>query len=371
MINTPFGISSPASGASFKTPITLNPILQLDLSSLTGFGQPQTAIGSFTSTSPPILGVRPASGERNRLLHSNNFSNASWTYVNANCTPVPDGWKLADSNTGGTNAIIARQTYDAQPGTTTFSIEAKSDQLNQVAIRPFGYDTSDTSFFNLDNGTVAVQGASHQAAITALEDGWYRASVSFTASSDLVGLFYIYAASSSISSQPLDGTSSIFIRRAQAEQAAQPSVYQETRTLYEVYEEGTTSVRYLEFDSNSISSSLDVQSNSWTIISRWVSADNFTITSDQIEITYSNSTVSAQVAGANTVPVSFDSVAVVAHEGVVSFISGDSTVLTQTTTSAYSNSSSNLTLSGSGRISSLQVYPYKLKGREFATALSQ
>lgn len=324
-----------------------------------------TVLLSPVSDERPVLSQAPSTGVRNELLYSNTFTELStWTLTNATVEQSDSAYRLADANTGGSNTVIIRQIYTAASGTNTFSIEAKQDQLSQIALRAFGYDTSDTSFFDLADATVVLEGASHSASIEDLGDGWRRASIEFSTTSDLVGVLYVYVVENELSTVPLDGTSSVLIRRAQAE-AGTLSNYQETLNEYSVQEEGVRTLEYLYFDGiddRLSNATFDVGSSSWTVALAASQVSNLAVEFSNASTYLSSNTVSAETNSTLTAPQSHEGVVVVSQLDSLTLVSTESSGYTPTETGAYANTSANLVISGGAQVYSFDLYDAHLAG---------
>ena len=388
-INTPLsGTISPVSGlrgGSFN-PIILSPLTSLTFSALYSdlAGANAAAHGdtvaradstytllSAAQTERPVLGRAPSTGVRNRILYSNALTeSSSWSTTNATITEVADGFRLQDSGAGGTNTVIVRQIYTATSGTNTFSVEAKSDQLSQIALRAFGFDSSDTSFFDLSAVSVLSEGASHTALITALDDGWARASIEFNTVTDLTGVLYIYAAESGVVSIPQDGTSSVLVRRTQAE-AGSRSAYQDTTNEYSVTESGVRTLEYLFFDGVDdvlSNSTFDVGSDSWTLALGVKQSSNLSVAFASSNTYLGSTTASSQTNGTFLSPQAYDGPVHVSHVNTLTGILSEGAEYVNTETGAYANTSANLTISGGAQLYSLDFYSTRLSGPVLQTS---
>jgi hypothetical protein len=78
----------------------------------------------------------------------------------------------------------------------TFSCYAKADVTNVIALRSLNFDSSPTTYFELDgNGSVYSTGAI-EATIENVGNGWYRCTHVFNTASDLIGNVRFQAANS-------------------------------------------------------------------------------------------------------------------------------------------------------------------------------
>lgn len=374
------GLRSPISGYRQSVPPTTSiQLLSLDFSqaysdeaqqNVASYGDSIASIGDFVSSvqaSRPVLAREPVGGVRNAILYSNTFSDVSWLRTNSNVSTVADGWKLSDSGAGGTNTVIIRQIYTAQPGVNSFSVEAKQDQLDQIALRAFSFDSDSTSYFSLSAGTVLSEGASHSASISSVGDGWYRVGIEFVTSTDVSGLLYVYAASSLNPVVPLDGTSSILIRRAQGEAGASSS-YQETTNEYDVTEIGVESLEYLSFDGvdDEMSiSSFDTDSNSWTVAVGANSVSTLDLSFSNANTSLGSSSFSTTVNSVQSNALLYSTVAIATHRLSNTGLANSSSEYAFYTSGEYANASAEFNVSGGAKLYALEAYSGSLSGEAF------
>jgi len=172
----------------------------------------------------------------NMVTYSEQLDNSSWAKGNAtifsNATIAPDGTMTADKlveNTVTNTAHTIVQSYSFVSGTTyTVSYFVKAVERTKIMI---GFDTTvitnyEYSLFDLTAGTVTYQlGTNHTHSITPFGNGWYRCSVTATAT--------ITASAGSPSLQLYtttnvytgDGTSGVYIWGAQLEVSPSSSSY--------------------------------------------------------------------------------------------------------------------------------------------------
>lgn len=126
----------------------------------------------------------------NLQIRSEEFDNSAWIKsdisVTANDTLAPNGTNTADAivEGTGTGGKIIHDTYTTSAGVYTFSVHIKKEDKTYTAVQVSGSIT--TSMFNvdLDNGTgQVVAGSFDETNIETLANGWYRVSVTFTATS--------------------------------------------------------------------------------------------------------------------------------------------------------------------------------------------
>jgi hypothetical protein len=162
----------------------------------------------------------------NLLTYSAEIDNAAWTKaaltVTANATLSPDGTATADAlieNTATSAHGISRL-----PGlgiaTYTYSIFAKANGRTQFQIEQ---ESGGNARFTLSgNGTALALGA-NTASITALGNGWYRCSNTFTVTGGFGVYLNLY--NGSTINYTGDGTSGIFVWGAQLEAGAFATSY--------------------------------------------------------------------------------------------------------------------------------------------------
>jgi hypothetical protein len=132
----------------------------------------------------------------NLLTWSEMFSDVAWTKSNAtitaNTTTAPNGTLTADRLTAdGTNGFH-QAAHSASPisGVVyTWSIYAKKNTNNFVQLTPSGaiFGTNVWANFDLNNGTVGSIGSAATASIQSVGDGWYRCTVTGSATATATG----------------------------------------------------------------------------------------------------------------------------------------------------------------------------------------
>jgi len=160
----------------------------------------------------------------NLVLRSEEFDNAYWNKTNAtvsaNTSTSPDGTTTADklipSATPSVSKYI-RQIPSATNGLIYFlSVFAKAAEYDMLRIEDG--NNSQGAWFNLSSGTVGTVGGSTTANIEALDNGWYRCTISKLSVASSV--FFLIGGSNTQSLQVGDGTSGILIWGAQLEQGS-------------------------------------------------------------------------------------------------------------------------------------------------------
>lgn len=138
------------------------------------------------------LGLLIEESRTNLFTYSEQFANAAWTKTNATITAntiaAPDGTTTADTIDEGTaNALhrIQQATVTFVSGLSyTFSVFVKNGDRNfvQLFLSP-QFSTSDYANFDVSTGVLGTVGGAAVATITDAGNGWYRCSVTATATS--------------------------------------------------------------------------------------------------------------------------------------------------------------------------------------------
>lgn len=182
----------------------------------------------FAPDTPRITsaGLAVAAATTNLALYSNALDNAAWTKsgtgVTANAATAPDGTATADRMVptagGGTHSFAQSVTVSA--GRATFSVYAKADQVEWLAIQLVYTGDNPVSYFNVADaelGTVAT-GSAATSTIEVLAGGWRRLRISVNVPG---GGFAanVYACSGNAGgSYVANGTDGIYLWGAQIEQ---------------------------------------------------------------------------------------------------------------------------------------------------------
>lgn len=142
----------------------------------------------------------------NRILYSEDFSNANWAKtgvtVSANATVAPDGNTTADAlvEDGATSLHIAQQFFTFTTATAyTISLFIKPSLRTwvQVFLPTAAFGAAQGGYFNLSGaGSLGnVTGAPTSRTITAFPNGWYRITITATSTASAGGNIGIAAAS--------------------------------------------------------------------------------------------------------------------------------------------------------------------------------
>jgi hypothetical protein len=178
----------------------------------------------LNSTCPKLL-LEPS--RTNLVLQSSAFDDAAWSAnlnatVTANATTAPDGAITADKIVEDTNNS---QHFIGQTPTSVSGVAHTISVYAKAAERSFLFLFEDSAggrnaYFNLSNGTIGTVGGSATASITSVGNGWYRCSVTYTASGTLVRMRCAPATANGTASYTGNGTSGIFVWGAQIEVGA-------------------------------------------------------------------------------------------------------------------------------------------------------
>jgi hypothetical protein len=179
------------------------------------------------STKRPELRAR-----YNLLTYSEEFDNAAWSIQNisvtANSTTAPNGTTTADlliPNTTNTSfhSLFVSLTWQNVP--FTYSISAKAGGYQYLALPVLDGGAYRTSVFDLNAGTVTQTATGATTAISALGNGWYRCSITWT---PVAGAGFLYLAAVNTAAYTFgttsfagDGTSGIYIWGADLRPASQ------------------------------------------------------------------------------------------------------------------------------------------------------
>lgn len=196
-------------------------------------------------------GSTTAVAEQNLLLWSQAFDTAPWSgsgyTLTANVTTAPDGTTTAESFVPNTNSVanhqLAQNITVAANTTHTVSIYAKAFGYTKFAFRESVATGAYATFDLASSGSVISTGniaaiTNVSATITSVGSGWFRATVTFTATvASAYGMGFFALNNTYTSGDPYNagvatgnGTDGIYIWGAQAEQRSSVSAYTATTT---------------------------------------------------------------------------------------------------------------------------------------------
>lgn len=166
----------------------------------------------------------------NRFIRSEEFDNATWgkenITVSSNQAISPDGSQTADAIFETTTNSLHRF-YDGdynRSDENTISIFAKYNGSN-LALR-FSTSSSDTTYFDLENGTIESQG-SNDAKMIAYPNGWYRCIITDAPSGTTDPIFNLYQTSGSLTYTG-NASNGVYLWGAQAETGSYQTSYVKT-----------------------------------------------------------------------------------------------------------------------------------------------
>lgn len=194
---------------------------QLELGSTASTYIPTTS-AAVTVGTPRITdaGYLAEEARTNLLLRSQEFDNASWlkgdATIAADQTTAPDGTLTADklNETATTAFHYVLQTVTWTATSYTQTVFAKAAERSWVILGENSTAAARRTWFNLSNGTVGTTAAGHTATITAAGNGWYRCSITFTASAGSQWLTVNPASGDNVGSYAGTAGSGIYIWQA-------------------------------------------------------------------------------------------------------------------------------------------------------------
>ena len=300
--------------------LDLNPALPETLDVITatraGVATYTDADGLIATASADTVRVDQTQGAEltpTKFQHIENTDFSSWSHARtsdtANAAISPDGQNNAtyvEQNVGETSAGSIYRFDAAFTGVFTFSVYAKKKEKNFVVL----YDSNvGRTYFNLETGTVGTVASGNTANIEDAGNGWFRCSVTFTASSGTVKAFYVGDTDNSL---VVTGGGGIYIYGPQLEEGTTASSFVANTTGSPKFITGATfgprvPMILVEPSSvNLVTYSEDFSDSSWnkadvTVSAAPVAAPDGTMTASHVVSTGSNAHLNAlSIGGAST-----------------------------------------------------------------------
>ena len=194
------------------------------------------------STGTYYDGKTVAKAEENLLLYSQEFNNSGWLksagVVSANSTAAPDGTTTAETFTANSGTVSPY----IQPNFATAPLSANTQATHSIFVKKNTHDfvqvwvqnggVNSYANFDINAGTLGNAGSGvTNHAITSVGNGWYRCSMTFTATSLSQGAGVAIVGSTTatrLQTFSAAGTESIYIWGAQLEQRSSVTAYTAT-----------------------------------------------------------------------------------------------------------------------------------------------
>lgn len=207
----------------------------------------------------------------NLVTYSEQFDNATWTKTNATITTntivAPDGTLTGDlivEATGTSFKQLRQSSISVTSGTAyTGSVYVKPSGRTWFVIELGGTPLACSAYINLSTGAVGTQiGSPSSVTVTQLPNGWYRVTITKTATSTGTANIAFYPTTTdNVISYAGDGWSGVFIWGAQLEAGAFPT-------------------SYIKTEASSVTRSADAASMTGTNFSSWYNASEGTMYAD-------------------------------------------------------------------------------------------
>jgi hypothetical protein len=170
------------------------------------------------------------------VTFSEQFDNAAWaksnSSISANTSTAPNGTLTADRLTADGINGFHQAAHSASPVSGvvyTWSIYAKKNTNNFIQLTPSGaiFGANVWANFDVNNGTVGSIGSAATASIQSVGDGWYRCTVTGSATATSTGTVaaLIVTSSTAARGELNTLTTSVFFWGAQLEAGAYASSY--------------------------------------------------------------------------------------------------------------------------------------------------
>jgi hypothetical protein len=226
------------SSVTAYTPTTTQPITSYIPALQTALaGVPRFDHNPLTGES---LGLEIEEQRVNLLTYSEQFDNAAWTKsaisITANTVVAPDGTLTADvlieDTSTGSHQLTRSSNLSFSSGTAyTLTFFAKQNGRSRINIAAdvgaSTFPAAANAIYDLSTGTIVSTGASATASIVSAGNGWYRCSLTATATATAGSRpgYYIQLTSSGNVSYTGDGFSGIYLWGAQLEAGAFATSY--------------------------------------------------------------------------------------------------------------------------------------------------
>ena len=189
---------------------------------------------------------------KNLLAFSEKIDNPAWLKARVTVSPDetddPLGYPTADLVVEDDSATTTHFTYVGATlisgSSYTFSVYAKAKERNKLALQMVAgtaYPSTPVAYFTLTGGgtIISTAGTGATAAITALDDGWYRCSISApTVAAGTANLAIYLANVSGSATYTGDGTSGLYLWGAQMEAGSAATSYDPDPPALPNYERG-------------------------------------------------------------------------------------------------------------------------------------
>ena len=185
----------------------------------------------------------------NLVEYSEQIDNSAWTKENAtisaNAITAPNGTLTADliTSTSASFSDILQGTAQSSGNSYTLSCYAKKGSSDWIFLRLTFAAAAPRVWFNVNTGTIGTIGSGLTATIESVGDGWYRCSITGTASATPpADRIDIALANADASTAPNVGNS-VYVWGAQLVEGTLPKDYQKTETRLNIprldYSNGT------------------------------------------------------------------------------------------------------------------------------------